>query len=216
MRPICTQVASLQVQGPRYWARTHDVGLLQSARAGGSQGAGQCHAVLQFQIQPILSLSSHPSGLQNACVQVASLQVQGPRYWAHTHDVGLLQSARAGGPQDAAQGSAALFVRRKTGAMPYEADPRGVRSLLSRAAHLVSACMPSLKRTAEHAQAQEAAQGSAALFMRHKMGAMPYEAGPRGVRSLLSRAAHLTSSSVADAAQQIQSQDAGVCCHRKD
>ena len=80
--------------------------------------------------------------LTGPTLQVAGLRVEGPRYWAHTHSPGRLCQASAGGPRDAAQGAAALFVARRTGAISYEGDPRGVRSLLSRAAHLVSPAYP--------------------------------------------------------------------------
>ena len=106
-----------------------ELAALQPGRAASVQAqlVGQ-QQLLSCASQPFLSSSMH--------MQVASLEVQGPRYWAHRHDAAGLQQAQA--PPHGAQEAAALYVRRKTGAMPYEADPKGVRSLLLRAAHMVS------------------------------------------------------------------------------
>ena len=74
----------------------------------------------------------------NNGMQVAEVRVEGPRYWQQTLPGSFLGSTDP--PEGVGlgpQGAHTLYVRRKAGALPYDEDPLGVRSLLSSHVHLV-------------------------------------------------------------------------------
>ena len=75
-------------------------------------------------------------------LQVAEVHVEGPRYWQQTLPGSFLRPGGSSGSTMMSQGAHTLYVRRKSGAMPYDEDPLGVRGLLSTSLHLVRpACM---------------------------------------------------------------------------
>ena len=116
---------------------------------------GPCHLqqILFKMLQRICITTPHNTPLQTAhpalpgaislhlylhkMVQVAEVHVEGPRYWQQTLPGSFLRQGGPPGGPSVSQGAHTLYVRRKSGTMPYDEDPLGVRGLLSTTLHLV-------------------------------------------------------------------------------
>ena len=125
------QVAEVHVEGPHYWQQT-------------ATWAMTCSC---FTISHDPPLQNAPSGFSrtyisaqladHTVVQVAEVHVEGPRYWQQTLPGTFLRQGGSPGGPSVSQGAHTLYVRRKSGTMPYDEDPLGVRGLLSTTLHLV-------------------------------------------------------------------------------